>query len=141
MVMVMVISMVMVMGGAAGCAEEVVANKFLAQGRNSSTPISCPITLEIARSRLISKSKGMFSLFFLGLFTSATIFYHCFQYPEGLPPPWFLWEIYQAQYAATFDEMTCATALSPPIIGLSAYTFINPKNVIEVEEVQDLVRY
>jgi len=38
--------------------------------------------------------------------------------------------------------MTCATALSPPIIGLSAYTFINPKNVIEIEEeVQDLVRY
>ena len=57
-VMVMVMVILMVMGGAAGCAEEVVANKFLAQGRNSSTPISCPITLEIARSRLISKSKG-----------------------------------------------------------------------------------
>merc|ERR1711963_814932 len=85
MVMVILMMIVMVMGGAAGCAEEVVANKFLAQGRNSSTPISCPITLEIARSRLISKSKGMFSLFFFDLFTSAAIFIIVFNIQKVCP--------------------------------------------------------
>ena len=85
--MVMVMVILMVMGGAAGCAEEVVANKFLAQGRNSSTPTSCPITLEIARSRLISKSKGIFSLFFLDLFTRATIFIIVFNIQKVCPHP------------------------------------------------------
>merc|ERR1711963_1284950 len=85
MMIVMVMVILMVMGGAAGCAEEVVANKFLAQGRNSSTPISCPITLEIARSRLISKSKGMFSLFFFDLFTSAAIFIIVFNIQKVCP--------------------------------------------------------